>query len=69
MSRKVYVDAEVEVPVIAKVKVRLIVRADDDADVDRAVELWAKGKFYGKADVERNESEIIAVDGVDHGDD
>lgn len=67
--RKVYVEAEVEVPVTVKVKVGLIVRADDDANVDKAVQQWAKGKTYGKADVERNECEILAVEDIDHGDD
>jgi hypothetical protein len=66
--RKVYIEAEVEVPVMVRVQVSLIVRADDGADVDRAIELWAKGKRYGKADVERHESEIVAVDGIDHAD-
>ena len=61
--------AEVEVPVTVRVKASLIVRADDGADVDRAVELWAKGKRYGKADVAQQESEIVAVDGIDHWDD
>lgn len=67
--RKVYIEAEVEVPVMVRVKASLIVRADEGADVDKAVELWAKGKRYSKADVERHESEIVAVDGIDHFDD
>ena len=67
--RKVYIDAEVEVPVTVKVKARLIVRADEDADVDRAVRQWAKGKQYAKADVELNGQEIVAVDGIDYWDD
>lgn len=67
--RKVYIDADVEVPVTVKVKARLILRADEDADVDRAVRQWAKGKKYAKADVELNDQEILAVDGIDHGDD
>lgn len=67
--RKVYIEAEVEVPVTVRVKANLIVRADDGADVDKAVELWAKGKSYNKADVERHESEIVAVDNIDHADD
>jgi len=67
--RKVYIEAELEVPVMVRVKTSLIVRADDGADVDKAIELWAKGKSYSKADVERDESEIVAVDGIDHADD
>jgi len=67
--RKVYLDAEVEVPVTVKVKARLILRADDDANVDRAVRQWAKGKNYPKAEVEVNEQEILAVDGIDRWDD
>lgn len=67
--RKVYIEAELEVPITVRVKASLIVRADDGADVDRAIELWAKGKPYGKADVECHESEIVAVDGIDHADD
>ena len=67
--RKVYIDAEVEVAVTVKVKARLIVRADEDADVDRAVRQWGKGKEYPKADVELNGQEIVAVDGIDHWDD
>lgn len=67
--RKVYIEAEVEVPVVVRVKASLIVRADDGADVDKAVECWAKEKRYSKADVERHESEIVAVDGIDHADD
>jgi hypothetical protein len=67
--RKVYIEAELEVPVMARVKVSLIVRADQGADVHKVVESWARGKRYGKADVERHESEIVAVDGIDHSDD
>lgn len=67
--RKVYIEVEVEVPVTVRVRATLIVRADDGADVDKAIEWWAKGKTYGKADVERQESEIVAVDGIDHADD
>lgn len=67
--RKVYVEAEVEVTVTVRVKASLIVRADEGADVHKAVESWAKGKRYSKADVEQNESEIVAVDGIDHSDD
>jgi len=67
--RKVYVEVEVEVPVTVRVKASLIVRADDGADVHKGIGLWAKGKRYSKADVERHESEIVAVDGIDHADD
>ncbi len=67
--RKVYIEVEVEVPVTVRAKASLIVRADDGADVYKAVESWAKGKSYSKADVERHESEIVAVDGIDHSDD
>src|SRR5579859_3010634 len=67
--RKAYIEAEVEVPVTVRVKVSLIVRADEGADVHKAIESWAKGKRSSMADVERNESDIVAVDGIDHWDD
>lgn len=51
MSRKVYVEAEVEVLVPVKVKVEFAVNSDEDANHTTAIKRFLAGKTYSKADV------------------
>jgi hypothetical protein len=58
MSRKVYVKARIKtlVPVVSEIG--LIVRADDDASIEKAIKAHLRGKRYGKADVEEDPSSL-----------
>ena len=66
MSTKIYVTAEVEVKVVVKARVTLLVNADDDASVEKAVRDHFRGKTYLKADVTEdprgNSLEILEID-------
>jgi hypothetical protein len=61
MSRKVYVKARVRtlVPVVSEIA--LIVRADDDASIEKAVKAHLRGRRYDKADVENDPGESLEV--------
>ena len=59
--RKVYIEIEATVLVPVRVKGSIIVRADEDADIDKAVERWTKGKPYGKADIEEDPGEKFQI--------
>jgi hypothetical protein len=64
--RKVHIKAEVEMLVPVKVQVALLVKADDDANIETAVTQWAKRQQFGKADIEDcSVDEIIRVGAVD----
>lgn len=66
MSRKVYIDFAATVLVPVKIKGEMTLRADDNASIDKAVKLWAKGQRYGKADVEDVRlHEVLEVNGFD----
>ena len=58
MSRKVYVKARVKtlVPVVSEIG--LIVRADDDANIEKAIKAHLRGKQYDRADVEEDPSSL-----------
>lgn len=61
MSRKVYIEAEVRVLVPVTVKVKFLVRADEDANVERAITQFLKGKEYKKADVEFSDVKVLQI--------
>ena len=65
--RKLNIEVEAVVMLPVKVKFGLLVRADDDANLDRIVKQFAKGNLRtGKADVEDVEIEAAKVeDGLD----
>lgn len=69
MSRKVYVKARVKtlVPVVSGIA--LIVRADEDASIEKAVKAHLRGRRYDKADVEQDpsavEAEIIEINNAE----
>lgn len=48
MSRKVNVSITGFVHLPVKVKLDVLIHADDDASIDRAVKLFAKGEWNGK---------------------
>ena len=58
MSRKVYVKVRVKtlVPVVSDI--HLIVRADDDANIEKAIKAHLRGRRYEKADVEEDPSSL-----------
>jgi hypothetical protein len=59
--RKVYVKVRVKtlVPVVSDI--RLIVRADDDANIEKAIKCHLRGRRYDKADVEEGPGENLEV--------
>lgn len=61
MSRKVYVKARVRMLVPVVSEFGLIVRADDDASIERAVKAHLRGRRYDKADVEEDPGENLDI--------
>ena len=49
---KSYVEVDACVMVPVKVRVHMTLRTDNDADLEKAVKRFSKGKSYKKADVE-----------------
>lgn len=49
---KAYVEVEALVNLPVKVRIALTLRTDNDADIEKAVKKFSKGKRYKKADVE-----------------
>lgn len=67
--RKVYIEGEATVMVPVRVKFSMLVRADHDASIDKAVKLASKGERYAKADVEQLDVDgIIDINGYGDGD-
>ena len=66
MSRLVNATAEVEILMPVRVKVNLLIRADEDAKIGTVIKKWSKRKTISDADIE---DEIIqnisSVDGND----
>lgn len=62
MSRKVYASVEGTVMVPVKVKLDVIVRADDGMDVSELIRRWAKRKrpLHG-GDVEVDATQVVSV--------
>jgi hypothetical protein len=50
--RKVNIELEGTVSISVKFRADLLIRADDDASIEKAIRFWANGKKYPKADVE-----------------
>ena len=50
--RKVNIELEGTVLIPVKFRADLLIRADDDASIEKAIRFWANGKQYPKADVE-----------------
>lgn len=50
--RKVNVEVEGSVLISVSFKGELLIRADHDASIEKAIRTWANGKQYPKADVE-----------------
>lgn len=50
--RIVHVEIEGSVLISVRFKADLVIRADDDASIEKAIRTWANGKYYPKADVE-----------------
>lgn len=70
MSRKVYIEGEATILVPVKVKFSCTVRADEDANIDKALKAASQQKRYSKADVEDLDvDEIIDVNGYEDPDD
>ena len=64
MSRKVYLEGEATVMLPVRVKFSMMLRADNDASINKAVKLASQGKRYAKADVEQLDvDEIIDLNG------
>jgi hypothetical protein len=61
MSRMVYVKARVRTLVPVVCEIALIVRADDDASIEKAVKAHLRGKRYGRADVEQDPGEGLEI--------
>lgn len=62
--RKVYIEGEATVMVPVRVKFSMMIRADADASIDKAVKLASKGERYAKADVEMLDVDsIIDING------
>jgi len=62
--RKVYIEGEATVMVPVRVKFSMLIRADHDASINKAVKLASQGKTYGKADVEQIDVDsIIDING------
>ena len=66
MTRKIYIEAEVEIPIIVRCKAKLMFRADDNANIERALKRAAEGTTYDKADLELAEVEEILEVGHRH---
>jgi len=68
-DRKVYLEGEATVMLPVRVKFSMIIRADYDASITKAVKLASQGKGYAKADVEDLDvDEILEVGGYDGSD-
>lgn len=50
--RIVNVEVEGSVLISVRFKADLLIRADDNASIEKAIRSWANGKYYPKADVE-----------------
>jgi hypothetical protein len=62
--RKVNVEVEGSLLISVKFKADLLIRADQDASIEKAIRTWANGKHYPKADVEdTNLAEVLEVGG------
>jgi hypothetical protein len=60
------INVEIEGAVLVSVKFRadLLIRADDDASIEKAIRSWANGRHYSKADVEdASLMEVLEVGG------
>jgi hypothetical protein len=62
--RKVYIEAEGTVLLPVKVRMSIILRADEDADIDKELAKVAKGKRSHKSDVEMCDINEIVVIGT-----
>ena len=51
--RKVYIEAEATILLPVRVKMSIILRADEDADVDKELAKAANGKRSSKSDIEK----------------
>lgn len=66
MTRKVSIEGEAIVNVPVKVKFSMLLRADNDASIDKALKLASQQKQYAKADVEMLDvDEILEVGNYD----
>lgn len=64
--RKVNVEVEGSVLISVRFKAELLIRADQDASIDKAIRTWANGKNYPKADIEdATLAEVLEVGGDD----
>jgi hypothetical protein len=61
MSRKVYVKARVKTLVPVVCEIGLVVRADEDAHIEKAIKSYLRGRQYDKADVEGDPGEGLEV--------
>jgi hypothetical protein len=67
---QVYLDAQVEVLLPVKVKMRFAVSSKDDFDPEQAIKKFLKGKDYRKTNVTFGKLEVVGIhnDNVSEGD-
>lgn len=62
--RTINVEVEGSVLISVRFKAELLIRADQDASIEKAIRTWANGKNYPKADIEdATLAEVLEVGG------
>lgn len=62
--RKVNVEVEGSVLISVRFKAELLIQADQDASIEKAIRTWGNGKHYPKADVEdATLAEVLEIGG------